>query len=591
MTVTSSVILLAGRFGALLTRLTTRSFHSCVLGSLGAKCNQTAKGGEMKEQWQEECAALRAELAALQQQLQVLGAKRASTRTLSRGRLSKGVLVVVLSVVALLAAGGVLYGQGALDALFIDKDGNVGIGTTIPGEKLHISGGKIQLDGNQQVKFTDTDLNNNLRLRLWSGHGLGVNAGTLFYAANSRHSWRDSDGANERMALTTGQDGGLSVLGTGTSSFTGNVGIGTTQPSAKLEVNLVNADGWKGNLKGLRLLAPDNNYYLDVSTYIVTSGNAGYHLSPKGNTGLVITTPGLIGIGTTDPQAKLHVDGGELRVRASHDKSDANIGQFIANNQTQGIGIGYNSIQALGSNTVPNQDIIIKPKGNGTVYLDGPVVIKKFGEHGVNQPYVQLVPYSNIYMAWQNGGTPQLSDERLKIDLRQIPNAVDKVRRLRGVTYHWNERGLQFLTGDIESSISAGPNATAEENEKLWQTERDKRYKALARTNVGIVAHDVETVLPEAVTTDEEGYKSVRYHYLIPLLIEALKEQDRTVKDQARVVTQQQQEIARLTVANLAVQQQVAELAALKEQVAQLAAAMRRIPVTHLSNASQESSR
>jgi len=36
----------------------------------------------------------------------------------------------------------------------------------------------------------------------------------------------------------------------------------------------------------------------------------------------------------------------------------------------------------------------------------------------------------------------------------------------------------------------------------------------------------VEVVLPEAVTKDEAGYKQVAYHELIPLLIEALKEED-----------------------------------------------------------------
>ena len=159
-------------------------------------------------------------------------------------------------------------------------------------------------------------------MQLWGGYGLGINGATLFYAANGKHSWRDNNGTNERMALTTGADGGLTVTGTGNSSFAGNVGIGTTTPSAKLEVNLKNADGWKGNVKALRLLAPDSNYLLDVNTYVVASGNVGYQFSPnfseKGNpvkseAGLAITTPGNVGIGTTDPKDKLDV-AGPLRI-------------------------------------------------------------------------------------------------------------------------------------------------------------------------------------------------------------------------------------------------------------------------------------
>ena len=68
------------------------------------------------------------------------------------------------------------------DALFINPQGLVGIGTPGPGEKLHVSKGKIQLDGDQQIKFTDTDTTNNLKLQLWSGYGLGINGSTLFYA-------------------------------------------------------------------------------------------------------------------------------------------------------------------------------------------------------------------------------------------------------------------------------------------------------------------------------------------------------------------------------------------------------------------------
>jgi hypothetical protein len=72
---------------------------------------------------------------------------------------------------------------------------------------------------------------------LWSGYGLGINGSTLFYAAHGSHSWRDQHGNNERMRLTTGADGGLTVSGTGVSSFAGNVGIGTTRPEKKLTVS------------------------------------------------------------------------------------------------------------------------------------------------------------------------------------------------------------------------------------------------------------------------------------------------------------------------------------------------------------------
>ena len=53
-------------------------------------------------------------------------------------------------------------------------------------------------------------------------------------------------------------------------------------------------------------------------------------------------------------------------------------------------------------------------------------------------------------------------------------------------------------------------------------------------------------MLPEAVTTDDDGYKSVNYSQLIPLLIEAIKEQDLAVTKQAALAAQQQIEIDQL---------------------------------------------
>ncbi|WP_299409877.1 hypothetical protein [Acaryochloris sp. IP29b_bin.148] len=137
--------------------------------------------------------------------------------------------------------------------LVVDADGKVGIGTDQPSKRLDVRGdvglsGKLTVPGAQQIAFTDEDTTNNLKLRLWSGYGLGINSTTLFYAADGTHSWRDADGTNERMVLTTGAKGELKVKGTGKSSFagslsvsqtttlTGNVGVGAAPGTEKLKV-------------------------------------------------------------------------------------------------------------------------------------------------------------------------------------------------------------------------------------------------------------------------------------------------------------------------------------------------------------------
>jgi len=78
------------------------------------------------------------------------------------------------------------------------------------------------------------------------------------------------------------------------------------------------------------------------------------------------------------------------------------------------------------------------------------------------------------------------SDRRLKENIETIPNALEKVQAITGVTFDRN---------DLED---------------LRQT--------------GVIAQDVEAVLPEAVRENDEGIKSVAYGNMVGLLIEAIKE-------------------------------------------------------------------
>ncbi len=82
------------------------------------------------------------------------------------------------------------------------------------------------------------------------------------------------------------------------------------------------------------------------------------------------------------------------------------------------------------------------------------------------------------------------SDKRYKNVFGNITNALTAVNSLNGVTYTYNE-----LSGKDTETVRAG-----------------------------VIAQDVEAVLPQAVYTDADGYKSVSYDSLVPLLIEAIKE-------------------------------------------------------------------
>ena len=100
--------------------------------------------------------------------------------------------------------------------------------------------------------------------------------------------------------------------------------------------------------------------------------NPGLNFETGGNSKLFLErSSGNLGLSTTTPTAKLHVELGELRVRASHNQPTAEIGAFYAENLTQGIGIGQNQIAAIGSND--HQDIQLIPKGTGQLSITSPL--------------------------------------------------------------------------------------------------------------------------------------------------------------------------------------------------------------------------
>jgi hypothetical protein len=102
------------------------------------------------------------------------------------------------------------------------------------------------------------------------------------------------------------------------------------------------------------------------------------------------------------------------------------------------------------------------------------------------------------------GGDVQItSDKRLKEKEEVISNATQKLDEMSGYYY--------FLRQDIL------------EDRKLSK-----------RKQVGVMAQEVEKVFPEAVKTKEDGYKSVNYMKLIPLLIQAHKEQEEKIKLQQK---------------------------------------------------------
>jgi len=91
------------------------------------------------------------------------------------------------------------------------------------------------------------------------------------------------------------------------------------------------------------------------------------------------------------------------------------------------------------------------------------------------------------------------SDISLKDNIRPIENALFKVNQIRGVEFDWNE--------------------------KSHEIQQQKGH------DVGLIAQEVEKVLPEVIQIREDGIKAIAYEKVVPLLVQSIKELTKRVEE------------------------------------------------------------
>lgn len=93
------------------------------------------------------------------------------------------------------------------------------------------------------------------------------------------------------------------------------------------------------------------------------------------------------------------------------------------------------------------------------------------------------------------------SDRRLKENIKTITNPIEKVKSIGGYEFDWNNKQDTYQGHDI-----------------------------------GVVAQEIEKVLPEIVSTRSNGYKAVKYDRIVALLIEAVKEQQNQIEELKSII-------------------------------------------------------
>jgi hypothetical protein len=134
--------------------------------------------------------------------------------------------------------------------------------------------------------------------------------------------------------------------------------------------------------------------------------------------------------------------------------------------------------------TAGASDLAITPGGNLRVGTAGTSVAAKLQVGGDIRATGEVVAYA-------------ASDKNLKDNIQKIESPLSIISKIGGYTFDWNDK---------------------------QQTYTGKDY--------GVIAQEIEEVMPELVITRESGYKAVNYEKIVPLLIESIKEQQNTIVNQ-----------------------------------------------------------
>ena len=382
--------------------------------------------------------------------------------------------------------------------------GNVGIGTNDPFSRLQVG---TPMSGNE-LTIGGYYISGGGSLNWRSGHPSNSAVWNM-----ARINVTDDGNYNGRMEFkttTSGGNSGVEPTQKMVLKANGRLGIGTTSPSALLHLYSAAAGGLPmlqvmshataaGSFTG-NYMAEFCHAFSGVNHAMLIKNNEAANgrntLDVADANGVFATfVNGKVGIGTTSPLNKLHVDG-NIQIGGWTTAGSRFIGTARIDNGAFTAGSAGMEVESVTESGLGNYDQKIHLTSHRYNGGTSRVLTASFtsGNNrvgiGDTTPSYTLDAVGTIRAT---GDVIAYSDARVKDNVKTIDNALEKVKKLRGVSYTRN---------DIE----------------------DKS------TKVGVIAQEVLKVLPEVVDQDENDKYSVSYGNITGVLIEAIKEQQKQIE-------------------------------------------------------------
>jgi hypothetical protein len=431
------------------------------------------------------------------------------------------------------------------DALMVDKDGNIGVGTATPSGKLEVDGSTV-IKG--KLSTVDADVSGNLTINkgINVARGSSPKAQILWDSVNN--NWKAGTEDNLKEITLSDHSHQKLVTLSGTDALMvdkdGNIGVGTATPSAKLEVD--GSAVVKGNLssvdtdvsgkltvsKGIDVARGSNPKAQILWDSVSNNWKAGTEdnlkaitlsdhshqklVNVSGTDALMVDKDGNIGIGTATPSDKLEVSGGAV-VKGKLSTVDADVSGNLTVNKGMDVVRGSNPKAQILWDSVGNKwkagtaddlrDIEYNGhKHQGLYTLDDieAVIVDSNGSVGI-------------------GKTPE-TGFKLEVD-----GSVRVGTLTQTSSSAYNENIEDLL---VETAIELLNN--------LKPVAYDYKADSLKKHNIGFIAEDI----PEIFTTSDR--KSVALMDIIGVLTTVVKKQNEETTTMKEQITQLQAQVAAL---------------------------------------------